>query len=291
MRTNRTNRTARTARANRTAGTAVAAVAAIACLGALSACGPDNGGDQNAAPGKAASPAATAPAGGTATGTVAPQPSGGAAKPSAAGTSAAAGSRDVPAGTWINPRSIPLDATYHWPAPAGTAKSVAGAPTFKLQELCHSKLSPDTADLGTGRAAAQSLLGAGGPDQWQAQQTLLYEGDPRPSSGVAQSAHAVFSDLREEVKACAKSAPGATVKVTSPEDANYFAATVTVPQAGGNAVTLHEYLTAPDGTVNELAVWTTGKSGAQPKVPWAGPADADVAKAMDSALCTTLKDC
>ncbi|MFD0346528.1 hypothetical protein ACFQ0M_11385 [Kitasatospora aburaviensis] len=181
-------------------------------------------------------------------------------------------------------RDLPL-------APAGTAKSVAGAPTFKLQELCHSKLSPDTADLGTGRAAAQSLLGAGGPDQWQAQQTLLYEGDPRPSSGVAQSAHAVFSDLREEVKACAKSAPGATVKVTSPEDANYFAATVTVPQAGGNAVTLHEYLTAPDGTVNELAVWTTGKSGAQPKVPWAGPADADVAKAMDSALCTTLKDC
>lgn len=168
---------------------------------------------------------------------------------------------------------------------------MSGTPAFKLQELCHSKLSQDNESLGAGRAAAQSVIGAGGADQWQAQQTLLYEGDPRPSSGVAQSAYAVFGDLRDEVKACAKTVPGATVKVTSPEDGKYFAATVTVPQAGGTTVTLHEYLTAPDGTVNELSLWTAGKPGAQPKVPWAGPADADVAKAMDSALCTALKDC
>ncbi|MFJ9949482.1 hypothetical protein [Kitasatospora sp. NPDC091207] len=87
-----------------------------------------------------------------------------------------------------------------------------------------------------------------------------------------------------------QTAPGATVKLTSPEDATYVAATVTVPQPGGAAVVLHAYLTAPDGTVNELAVWTSTKAGAQPKAPWAGPADAEVAKAMDAALSTTLKE-
>ncbi|MEU6235604.1 hypothetical protein [Kitasatospora sp. NPDC047058] len=279
-----TGTTGTTARAGRRLTVTVGVTAAaLACLATLSACGPENNGDQTAAPGTTATAAGTAPASGPAA-----APTSGAAKPSSAG---AAVSKDIPAGAWIDPHAVPLDSTYHWPAPATTAKGVTGTPVFKLQELCHAKLNPDHESLGAGRAAAQAVLGAGGADQWQAQQTLLYEGDPRPSSGVAQSAHLVFDDLREEVKGCAKTLPGATVKVTSPEDANYFAATVTVPQAGGTVVTLHEYLSNPDGTVDELAVWTSTKTGAQPKVAWAGPADADVAKAMDSALCTTLKDC
>ncbi|MFB7615448.1 hypothetical protein [Kitasatospora sp. NPDC056181] len=272
----------------RTNGSSVAtrtaiAAAALLGIGMLNACGPDNSGEQNAAPSTAATAAGTAAASGAAA-----QPSTAAAKPSSAGPAV---SKDIPAGAWINPRAIPLDATYKWPAPAAGAKGVSGKPTFKLQELCHSKLSQDNESLGAGRAAAQSVIGAGGADQWQAQQTLLYQGDPRPSSGIAQSAHLVLGDLEDEVKNCAKTVPGATVKVTSPADAMYFAATVTVPQAGGTTVTLHEYLTAPDGTVNELSLWTAAKTGAQPKVPWAGPADADVTKAMDAALCDTLKDC
>lgn len=264
----------------RTTRTAVATAAALVCLGALSACGPDNGADQNAGP-------ATGSTAAPATGTAAAPPSG-SAKPSAAAPGA---SRDIPAGAWISPRAVPLDSAHHWTAPASSAKAVGGAPVFKLQELCHSTLSKDNESLGTGQAAAQAVLGAGGADQWQAQQTLLYQGDPRPSSGVAQSAHAVFRDLRDELKDCARTAPGATVKVTSPEDATYVAATVTVPQPGGTTAVLHTYLTAPDGTVNELALWATTKAGAQPKVPWAGPADAEVAKAMDAALCAALKDC
>ncbi|MFG3055236.1 hypothetical protein ACGFZP_30415 [Kitasatospora sp. NPDC048239] len=266
-------------------------LAALCCLGSLSACGPENGDDKNAAP-----PATAAPATGAAaptTGAAAPTtPGGGQAKPSsgAAAPTGGGAAKGIPAGAWINPRSIPLDSTHHWAAPADHAKPAGGAVAFKLQELCHSKLSKDVESLGTGQAAAQALIGPGG-EQWQAQQTLLYQGDPRPSSGVAQSTHAVFTDLRDELKNCAKTAPGATVNVTSPEDGMFFAATVTLPQSGGGTVTLHEYLTVPDGTVNELSLWTTAKAGAQPKVPWAGPADAEVAKAMDSALCSTLKDC
>ncbi|MEV0534746.1 hypothetical protein [Kitasatospora sp. NPDC050463] len=270
----------------RTTRTAVATAAALVCLGALSACGPDDGAEQNVGPSKAATGPATGSTAAPATGP-ATAPSSGSAKPSAA----APGARDIPAGAWINPRAVPLDSVHHWTAPASSAKAVGGAPVFKLQELCHSTLSKDNESLGAGQAAAQALLGAGGADQWQAQQTLLYQGDPRPSSGVAQSAHAVFRDLRDELKDCARTAPGATVKVTSPEDATYVAATVTVPQPGGTTVVLHTYLTAPDGTVNELALWATAKAGAQPKVPWAGPADAEVAKAMDAPLCATLKDC
>ncbi|WP_143685820.1 hypothetical protein [Streptomyces sp. 1331.2] len=239
----------------------VTAAAALVCLGALSACGPDNDGGQDAGKTAAPAPSATAaPAGspgGTATGAPATGGTGGAAKA-------------IPAKAWMDTKSIPMDEAYHYAPLAANAKPGTGPIQFKGMELCHAAVAKDDEWMFAGTASAKASVGFGG-DRWTAQQALLFEGDPTHSSGTKQTTNLTYGRLTDALKGCAKTAPGATVKVNSAEDAPYFAAVLTVPQADGTTVTLHEYAVTDGGTVSELSVWATTKAGAQPKDAWKAP--------------------
>ncbi|MFI8461295.1 hypothetical protein [Kitasatospora sp. NPDC085464] len=258
-----------------------ATAAALVCLGALSACGPDNSGEDG---GKTAAPA---PSTGAATG-AAPSgaPATGAGKPG--GTDGAA--KTIPAKAWMDTKSIPMDETYHYAPLAANAKPQTGPVQFKGMELCHAPIAKDDEYGFAGTASAKASVGFGG-DRWTAQQTLLFVGDPTHSSGTKQTTNMVDQRLTDALKGCAKTAPGATVKVNSADDAPYFAAVLTIPQADGTAVTLHEYAVTDGGTVSELSVWATTKAGAQPKDAWKAPEDKYVGTGMTAPMCEALPGC
>ncbi|MFJ7246133.1 hypothetical protein ACIQWA_15960 [Kitasatospora sp. NPDC098652] len=254
--------------------------AALLCAGALSACGPDNGGQDGGRSAAPAAPTSAAPA----TGTTQP---GGTAKP----TAGADQGKGVPAKAWADTKSIPMDETYHFAPLAANAKPVTGPIGFKGMELCHA--APPKGDeymYTDGAARAKAAVGFGG-DRWTAQQTVDFWGDPTHSSGNAQTANAIRRGLVEAVTNCARTAPGATVKVTSAADAPYFAATVTAPQPDGSTATLHEYVVLGGGAVTELSVWATAKGGAQPKDAWKAPEDKYVATGMTAPLCEAFSGC
>ncbi|WP_030242404.1 hypothetical protein [Streptomyces sp. NRRL S-350] len=259
-----------------------ATAAALVCLGALSACGPDDNGGQDAGKTAAPAPSDGAPS--------APAPSNGApsgAAPSGAPTGAAKG---IPAKAWMDTKSIPMDETYHYAPLAANAKPLTGVVQFKGMELCHAPVAKDDEYMFTGTAAAKASVGFGG-DRWTAQQTLLFEGDPTHSSGTKQMTNLTDGHLTDALKGCAKTVPGATVKVTSGEGAPFFAAVLTVPQADGSTVTLHEYVVTDGGVVNELSVWATAKGGAQPKDAWKAPEDKYVGSGMSAPMCEALPGC
>ncbi|MBV6699522.1 hypothetical protein KV557_20895 [Kitasatospora aureofaciens] len=274
----------------RTIRLVTATSAAVLCLAALNACGPDNSGDQNASKTTAPTAAATTPATGTATGTPtgAPATTGGQGKPTG-GATAPAGD-GIPAKAWMDTKNVPMDATLHWAPLAANAKPVTGPVTFKAQDLCHAPIGKDDESTFTGQAAGKALVGFGA-DHWMAQQTLLYHGDPTHSSGTKQLTGLTRTHLTDAVKNCAKTAPGATVKVSSPDDAPYFAATATIPQSDGSTVTLHEYVLDAGGTVSELSVFATTKAGAQPKEAWTAPEDKYVATGMTAPACEAFPGC
>ncbi|MEU6967632.1 hypothetical protein AB0A71_07825 [Kitasatospora aureofaciens] len=250
-----------------------ATAAALLCVGALSACGPDNSGQDG---GKTAAPAPT--------GTAAPSAG-------STGSTSKPDGKGIPAKAWMDTKSIPMDETYHYAPLSANAKSVTGSSDFKGMQVCHSSLAKDDQDLFTGGTAkALASVGFGG-DRWTAQQTLFFFGDPTHSSGTGQSVGFIKDRLVQYVKDCGKTAPGATVKVSTAEHAPDFAATVTVPQADGSTVTLHEYVVNAGGTVSELSVWATTKGGAQPKDAWKAPEDKYVFTGMTSALCEVLPGC
>lgn len=263
---------------------AVVATAALVCLSAVTACGPE---EKSADAGPAPTTAAAAPsarAGTPGAGTSASATAG-------AGTGAPGKGDGVPAGAWIDPRSIPLDATYHWPAPGTTAKSVA-VPTFHVQTVCNTTLPGDSRYLVEGAQSGQAeIKGASAAEgDWRAKQTIVRR-DPRGSSGNAQTAYALLQQLKDTLKNCGRTNSGARVEVTSPADADHVAATITVQQpAGAGVLTVHEYLAAPDGTVVELAVQSQTRDG-KPKVAWPATDDAAVVKAMKSALCAAYPEC
>lgn len=251
----------------RTTRVVTATAAALVCLGALSACGPDNG-SQDANP---ALPAAT-------TG-----PSVNPNKPSGS-------DKGIPDKAWMDTKSIPMDESYHYTPLAANAKQLSGQVQFKGMELCRAAVAKDDEPLFTGTASARASVGFGG-DRWTAEQTLLFHGDPTRSSGTKQSTNLAEGRLTEALKSCAKTAPGATVKVDSAPDAPYFAAVLTVPQADGSTVTLHEYVVSDGGAVSELAVWATTKAGAQPKDAWKAPEDKYVGTGMTAPMCEALPGC
>ncbi|MFG2847701.1 hypothetical protein ACGF12_31700 [Kitasatospora sp. NPDC048296] len=258
---------------------ATATAAALLCAGALSACGPDNSGQDG---GKTAAPAPT--------GATAAPTGGGTAKPTTGASKPATDGADtIPAKAWMDTKSIPMDETYHYAPLAANAKPVSGAVAFKGMELCHTAADKDQEGPLTG-VAAKSSVGFGG-DRWTAQQTLLVHGDPTHSSGTKQLTNLAKGYLTDALKACAKTAPGATVKVNSAQDAPYFAAVLTIPQQDGSTATLHEYVTTDGGWVSELSVWATTKAGAQPKDAWKGPEDKYVATGMSAPLCEAFPGC
>lgn len=258
-----------------------ATAAALLCAGALSACGPDNSGQDGGRSAAPAAPTTAAPAGG---GTA--KPTAGATKPTGEGAD-----KGVPAKAWMDTKSIPMDETYHFAPLAANAKPVTGPVDFKGMELCHAAPPKGEEYMYTdGAARAKAAVGFGG-DRWTAQQTVDFWGDPTHSSGNAQTAAAIKRAITEAVTNCAKTAPGATVKVASATDAPYFAATVTAPQADGSTATLHEYVALGGGAVTELSVWATTKGGAQPKDAWKAPEDKYVATGMTAPLCEAFPGC
>ncbi|MFG2904461.1 hypothetical protein ACGF13_05275 [Kitasatospora sp. NPDC048286] len=251
----------------RTTRVVTATAAALVCLGALSACGPDNGQDGGTI---------AAPAGATTPATNPTKPTG--------------SDKGIPDKAWMDTKSIPMDESYHYTPLAANAKPVSGVTQFKGMELCRAAVAKDDEALFTGAAAAKSEVGFGG-DRWAAQQTLLFHGDPTHSSGAKQSTNLAQARLTEAVKSCAKTVPGATVKVDSAPEAPYFAAVLTVPQADGGTVTLHEYVVSDGGVVSELTVWATTKAGAQPKDAWKAPEDKYVGTGMTAPMCEALPGC
>ncbi|WP_188296725.1 hypothetical protein [Streptomyces sp. CBMA156] len=252
----------------RTVRLVTATAAVLVCLGALSACGPEDSGEDA---GKTAAPAA----GGT---------------PTTNPTKPTGSEKGIPDKAWMDTKSIPMDESYHYTPLAANAKQLSGPVQFKGMELCREALAKDDEPLFTGTATAKASVGFGG-DRWTAQQTLLFHGDPTRSSAVKQSTKLAEGRLTEALKSCAKTAPGATVKVDSAQDAPYFAAVLTVPQADGGTVTLHEYVVSDGGVVSELAVWATAKAGAQPKDPWKAPEDKYVGTGMTAPMCEALPGC
>ena len=248
-----------------------ATAAALLCVGALSACGPDNSGQDG---GKTAAPAPT--------GTAAPSAG-------STGSTSKPDGKGIPAKAWMDTKNIPMDETYHYAPLAANAKPVTGAVTFKGMELCRAAPTKDQEAQFTGTAAKASV-GFGG-DRWTAQQTLLVHGDPTHSSGTKQLTNLAAGNLEDALKACAKTAPGATVKVDSADGAPYFAAVLTVPQQDGSTATLREYVTTDGGWVSELSIWAITKGGAQPKDTWKGPEDKYVATGMTAPLCEAFPGC
>ncbi|MDH6126079.1 hypothetical protein [Kitasatospora sp. GP82] len=256
------------------------AAALLVALGSLTACGPTDdpapaAGSVAAAPvpDKSAADSPTAAPSGTA--------------PSATAGSGAAPATGVPASAWAAASGIPMAAQYHWGSPADVAQAVQN-PKFEFEQLCMSSRDPSN-DLSDWKGpAAQAHLAAGQNfADWQVQQTVVHF--PGTSSGGAQLAHALYRGLTDELKACGRSAKGATVKVTSTGgDAgnSNLAATVTVPESGGGAYTLHQYLSLTGRTVTELALWSD-----HPTHQWSAPADAAVLGPLESPLCSSFKDC
>jgi hypothetical protein len=244
----------------------LASAAALVSLAVLTACGPDDPANAPATPSQSS---AAAPPPST---SAAPAPS-----PTGGDHTAPTG---VPDTAWMAARDIPLDAAYHWPALAGVAKGGKN-PVLQAETVCGSKRSADLDGITGGANAAKATLGSG--EDWHAQETLVNW--PGTTSGAMQTSAALFRGISDEIKSCATTAPGATVKVTV-DDGQQLVASLTVPQPGGASVTLHEYLVNNAGTVAELAVW----SGPHPKTVWAAT-DATVLKGLNAPLCSAFKDC
>ncbi|MFD8481769.1 hypothetical protein [Kitasatospora sp. NPDC059673] len=263
----------------RLAATAVACLTAIA---ALTACDPEGSGGGDAGKTAAAPPAAsgTPSAGSTASGSPKSDPG---AAPSAGGGK----SSTVPAAAWIAPQQVPLNAALHWTAPATSAKSLGAKGQFQIEQLCHGKRSDDWTDTVPGVDTA-SLGGASG--DWKADQSIVSFGDASKSSVAAQSAFGLLGAVKDEVKNCATTVPGAKAEITG-DDSEYLVATVTVPQSDGGTVQVHEYLTTSGGALVELTLHAQTAKGAHPKTAWSAPADTAVLSALAKPVCTAFKDC
>ncbi|MFD8599335.1 hypothetical protein ACFV1L_30470, partial [Kitasatospora sp. NPDC059646] len=260
--------------------------AAAACLSAvavLTACDPDGAdGGSGAKTSAAAPPAAsgTPSSGGAASGPApAPTATGG-------GTAGGKGSA-VPPAAWIAPQQVPLNAALHWTAPAPSAKSLGAKGQFLIEQLCHGKRSADWTDTVPGLDTA-SLGGADG--DWKADQSIVSFGDAAKSSAAAQSAFGLLGAVKDEVRNCAATAPGAKAEITG-DDSEYLVATVTVPQPDGGAVQVHEYLTTSGGALVELTLHTRVAKGGHPRTAWSAPADSAVLSALAKPVCTAYQDC
>ncbi|OKJ02914.1 hypothetical protein [Kitasatospora sp. CB01950] len=262
---------------------AAAAAVCLSAMAVLTACNPDGTDGGDAGKTAAAPPAATG----------APSSSAGASssespKPEQTGAPAGGGKASaVPAAAWITPQQVPLNAALHWTAGASSAKSLGAKGQFRIEQLCHGKRSADWADAFDSLDTA-SLGGAAG--DWQAAQSIVSFGDANKSSAAAQSAYGLLGAVKDEVKACTATVPGAKVDITG-DDSEFLAATVTLPQADGGTVQVHEYLTTSGGALAELTLHAQVAKGAHPKTAWSAPADSAVLKALATPVCTAYKDC
>ena len=267
-------------------------VGALACCTLLAAatlagCAGSSGGSDTlpgARPSGGASPTSSGPAGAAS------------ASPSAAATSSSASagsvSTSIPAAAWIQPSAIPLNATYHWPAPAGLAKAAKSPELSAVQDCQLTLSSADQAELGAFPAAQADLSpssgGRGGADDWSAQETILATDDT--STGDVQGIYDLYTDLVADLGKCAGTVSGAKVSVAVNQGPEY-AASITIPTSTGSTLTWHEYLAAPYGYLVELSVYVAPYSGDQPSASWDGSSASSVLGALQSGPCSVTKLC
>ncbi|WP_033216539.1 hypothetical protein [Kitasatospora phosalacinea] len=268
------------------------AAATVACLSAvalLSACDPegtDTGDSATTATATSAAASAPAATGGrsAAAGTESPA----AAKTSAAPAGATPGKAGrLPAGVWVDPKAVPLNSALHWKAPGSAAKVLGEKGLLQIEGICRSERDDYYAEVPMVETA--SLGGSTG--DWKADETIASYGSGAKSSGVVQSASALMQQFAQEVKDCATTAPGAKVTVVA-EDSDRLFADLTVPQADGTTVEVHEYLVDNRGTVAELTLRADLAKGGRPKTAWAAPADKQaLVDGLGKPACAAFKDC
>ncbi|MGF1429380.1 hypothetical protein [Kitasatospora sp. LaBMicrA B282] len=254
-----------------------ASTAVLASLVTLTACGPDDT-TTKTNPNASGSPSTgtgTATPTGGANGT--PTPHTGAIPP-------------LPAGVWIAAKDIPLDSAVHWAEPASVANT-NGSPQLAVEQFCKAQITGDT-DIRSfpAESAGQAKLGTAGAGQWQAQQTVIHL--TGTNSIEMQGANNFSRAMQDAVRNCAKTAGATDVHEFGDGTVGAgWADSITIPQADGQTLTLHEYIGVPGGgAVSELALWTVTPKGGKPKVEW-GAADPQVVDALVKADCNTYKDC
>jgi hypothetical protein len=179
----------------------------------------------------------------------------------------------IPAAAWPDPRSLPLDATYRWPALPGLAVA-APAPRFRFEELC---AGPPPLDDPRSYAVAAKVVVPAPDGQWQLQaQVLHWRGETWRGGQLAAS---VFDTAAAALRSCLRAAPQFSPLITTDEP-DRMAAVISGPSSG---LVAHHYLLADpaSSTISELVLWAVPPV----QVPWLQVPDARVFDAMATPLC------
>jgi hypothetical protein len=179
----------------------------------------------------------------------------------------------IPDTAWISSSAIPLNATYHWPSPVGSAVPMTGGatPRFRFEEVCATPAFPQD----TRNSAVASRVVVDKPQgQWQLRAEVVHwRGDTARGGQIATS---VFDVAAAALRGCQLGASGESPSVTVDEP-NRLSAVVSGP------VIMHTYLLAHPGnsTLSELTLWASDPV----QLPWPIISDAQVLDAMASSLC------
>jgi hypothetical protein len=179
----------------------------------------------------------------------------------------------IPDTAWVSAAAIPLNSSYHWPSPAGSAVAMTGAatPRFRFEEVCATPVFPqDTRNSAV--AARATVDGAAG--QWQLRAEVLHwRGD---TARGGPSTRSVFDIAEAALRGCQLGAATESPSVTVDEP-NRLSAVISGPTI------MHTYLVAQpeNSTISELTLW--GADPIQP--PWPIISDGQVLDAMSSSVC------
>ena len=179
----------------------------------------------------------------------------------------------IPDTAWISAAAIPLNSTYHWPSPAGSAVAMTGAatPRFRFEEVCATPVFPQ--DTRNSAVAARATMD-NAASQWQLRAEVLHWRGDTASAGP--NAKSVFDIAEAALRGCQLGAATESPSVTVDEP-NRLSAVISGPTF------MHTYLVAQpeNSTISELTLW--GADPVQP--PWPIISDGQVLDAMSSSVC------
>jgi len=179
----------------------------------------------------------------------------------------------IPDTAWISREAIPLNSTYHWPAPAASAVSMTSAatPRFRFEEVCATPAFPQDA---RNSAVASRVTVDQPPGQWQLRAEVVHwRGETGRDTPTVTS---VFDIAAGALRGCQLGAAAESPSVTVDEP-NRLSAVVSGPTM------LHTYLVAQpeNSTISELTLWASDPV----QLPWPIISDAQVLDAMSSSMC------
>ena len=179
----------------------------------------------------------------------------------------------IPDTAWISREAIPLNSTYHWPAPAASAVSMTSAatPRFRFEEVCATPVFPQDAR----NSAVASRMTVDQPQgQWQLRAEVVHWRGVTGRDGSAVTS--VFDIAAGALRGCQLGAAAESPSVTVDEP-NRLSAVVSGPTM------LHTYLVAQpeNSTISELTLWASDPV----QLPWPIISDAQVLDAMSSSMC------